>query len=95
MFLNFLDFLWGGFVWSMEALVNGHFNVELEKGLKAGVCKELRIEKQQEGKNDVIEDAVKVLLLGLGEDINRQGLRNTPLRVAKALREGTRGAPFF
>ncbi|KAI8014744.1 GTP cyclohydrolase 1 [Camellia lanceoleosa] len=37
-----------------------------------------------------IEDAVKSLLQGLGEDINREGLRRTPLRVAKALREGTR-----
>ena len=38
-----------------------------------------------------VEDAVKVLLEGLGEDVNREGLRKTPLRVAKALREGTRG----
>ena len=35
--------------------------------------------------------AMNVLLLGLGEDINREGLRKTPLRVAKALLEGTRG----
>ncbi|RVW67193.1 GTP cyclohydrolase 1 [Vitis vinifera] len=39
-----------------------------------------------------IEEAVKVLLQGLGEDINREGLSKTPARVAKALREGTRGA---
>ncbi|KAJ4968742.1 hypothetical protein NE237_015443 [Protea cynaroides] len=38
-----------------------------------------------------IEDAVKVLLQGLGEDSNREGLMKTPLRVAKALRHGTRG----
>lgn len=38
-----------------------------------------------------IEDGVRVLLQGLGEDINREGLRKTPLRVAKALLEGTRG----
>lgn len=38
-----------------------------------------------------IEDAVKVLLQGLGEDPDRDGLKKTPLRVAKALREGTRG----
>lgn len=50
--------------------------MELENGVKVGGC---------------IEDAVKVLLQGLGEDINREGLRKTPLRVAKALREGTRG----
>jgi GTP cyclohydrolase I len=34
---------------------------------------------------------VKVLLQGLGEDINREGLKKTPLRVAEALREGTKG----
>ncbi|KAJ4967303.1 hypothetical protein NE237_019152 [Protea cynaroides] len=38
-----------------------------------------------------IEDTVKVLLQGLGEDSNREGLMETPLRVAKALRHGTRG----
>ncbi|CAN1269469.1 GTP cyclohydrolase 1 [Linum perenne] len=38
-----------------------------------------------------IEDAVKVLLQGLGEDINREGIKKTPIRVAKALREATKG----
>lgn len=38
-----------------------------------------------------IEDAVRVLLNGLGEDPDREGLRKTPMRVAKAFREGTRG----
>ncbi|MQL77435.1 hypothetical protein Taro_009834 [Colocasia esculenta] len=38
-----------------------------------------------------IEDAVKVLLQGLGEDPDRDGLKRTPLRVAKAFRDGTRG----
>ncbi|KAL5704418.1 GTP cyclohydrolase I [Ranunculus cassubicifolius] len=38
-----------------------------------------------------IQDSVKILLQGLGEDSNREGLVKTPLRVAKALREGTRG----
>uniref|UniRef100_A0A2N9HTJ1 GTP cyclohydrolase 1 n=1 Tax=Fagus sylvatica TaxID=28930 RepID=A0A2N9HTJ1_FAGSY len=33
-----------------------------------------------------LENGVK-----LGEDINREGIRKTPLRVAKALREGTKG----
>jgi len=43
-----------------------------------------------------IQYAVKVLLMGLGEDINREGIRKTPLRVAKALLEGTRGDyPFI
>lgn len=40
---------------------------------------------------EVIVDAVKVLLEGLEEDVNREGLKKTPLRVAKAFMDGTRG----
>jgi hypothetical protein len=40
---------------------------------------------------DAIEPAVRALLLGLGEDERREGLRRTPRRVAKAFRDGTRG----
>ncbi|KAJ9543734.1 hypothetical protein OSB04_023441 [Centaurea solstitialis] len=70
----------------MGALDEGHYNVVIENGVKLGGLGE-------EAKESIIaiEDAVKVLLEGLGEDINREGLRKTPLRVAKALREGTRG----
>lgn len=45
--------------------------------------------------DDDIQKAVRVLLEGLGEDADREGLRRTPLRVAKALQEGTRGSLFF
>lgn len=38
-----------------------------------------------------IEDAVRVLLQGLGEDHEREGIKKTPLRVAKAFRDGTTG----
>lgn len=38
-----------------------------------------------------IEDQVRLLLKGLGEDPEREGLRKTPMRVSKAFREGTRG----
>ncbi|KAL3633288.1 GTP cyclohydrolase 1 [Castilleja foliolosa] len=62
----------------MGALDECHYNVELENGVNLG-------------ETMVIEDAVRVLLQGLGEDINREGLQKTPLRVAKALREGTGG----
>ncbi|XP_012568976.1 GTP cyclohydrolase 1 [Cicer arietinum] len=73
----------------MGCLDDGRFTVELENGMKID-CSEVGLEEQ--GKDgSAIEDAVKVLLLGLGEDINREGIRRTPLRVAKALREGTRG----
>ncbi|XP_028795584.1 GTP cyclohydrolase 1 [Neltuma alba] len=72
----------------MGCLDEGHFNVEHDNVVSNG-CVELGLE--EEGNTSAIEDAVKVLLLGLGEDVNREGLRKTPLRVAKALREGTRG----
>ncbi|KAK6940488.1 GTP cyclohydrolase I domain, partial [Dillenia turbinata] len=74
---------------SMGALEEGHFNEELEK-LGGGGCVELSLEEQQPD-TVAIEDAVKVLLQGLDEDVNREGLKKTPLRVAKALREGTSG----
>lgn len=41
--------------------------------------------------NHVIEDAVRTLLLGLGEDCEREGIKKTPLRVAKAFKFGTKG----
>ena len=73
----------------MGVLDGGHFCVELENGMKLDAS-ELGLEKEPE--TIVIEDAVKVLLQGLGEDVNREGLKKTPFRVAKALREGTRGS---
>ncbi|KAF7825846.1 GTP cyclohydrolase 1 [Senna tora] len=74
----------------MGCLDEGRFNVEVENVVSIGcACKKSCVE--EEANTASIEDAVKVLLLGLGEDVNREGLRKTPLRVAKALREGTRG----
>lgn len=74
---------------SMGALDEGHFDLELSNGVNIGGCVELGFEEEPEIL--AIEEAVKVLLQGLGDDFNREGLRKTPLRVAKALREGTRG----
>lgn len=71
----------------MGVLDECHYNVELE--VENGVNVELGREREPE--TVAIEEAVRVLLQGLGEDINREGLRKTPLRVAKALRDGTRG----
>ena len=70
----------------MGALDEGHCDVELENALK------LRGVEEETGE---IEDAVRVLLDGLGEDVNREGIRKTPLRVAKALKEGTKGCSFI
>ncbi|KAL0900703.1 hypothetical protein Bca101_084664 [Brassica carinata] len=72
----------------MGALDEGRLNLELETGIKNG-CIELAFEHQPE--TIAIQDAVKLLLQGLHEDVNREGIKKTPFRVAKALREGTRG----
>ncbi|GIL42212.1 hypothetical protein Vafri_267 [Volvox africanus] len=38
-----------------------------------------------------MEQAVRILIQGLGEDLDREGLRDTPKRVAKALLDCTQG----
>ncbi|KAF9611702.1 hypothetical protein IFM89_034885 [Coptis chinensis] len=70
----------------MGALNDEHFNVELDNGLNLNL-----VEEQEQVVISNISNAVNTLLAGLGEDSNREGLIKTPLRVAKALREGTRG----
>ncbi|KAK7395424.1 hypothetical protein VNO78_15982 [Psophocarpus tetragonolobus] len=70
----------------MGCLDDGRFAVEIENGVSNG-CGEVCLEND----GGAIEEAVKVLLEGLGEDVNREGIRKTPFRVAKALSEGTRG----
>ena len=37
------------------------------------------------------ERAVKELLIAIGEDPNREGLKDTPARVARAMRENFQG----
>ncbi|KAL0390264.1 UNVERIFIED_CONTAM: GTP cyclohydrolase 1 [Sesamum calycinum] len=69
--------------------MRGLIDVKLGNGVNLGGCSELGFEEEPE--TLAIEEAVKVLLQGLGEDFNREGLRKTPFRVSKALREGTRG----
>jgi len=41
--------------------------------------------------NKKIEEGVKLILEGIGEDVKREGLRDTPKRVAKAYNEIFRG----
>ncbi len=41
--------------------------------------------------NKEIEDAIKTILVNLGEDPEREGLKKTPFRVAKALKFLTQG----
>ncbi|PIA32425.1 hypothetical protein AQUCO_04500196v1 [Aquilegia coerulea] len=77
----------------MGALNDGHFNGHLENnnGLILNLSSPNKEVKQDSVPISDIQNAVKILLQGLGEDSNRQGLIKTPLRVAKALCEGTRG----
>ncbi|KAG5054536.1 hypothetical protein AAZX31_03G077300 [Glycine max] len=63
-------------------------NYELENGVN--MCCDEDCSKN-EINTTLIQYAVKDLLTGLGEDINREGIIKTPLRVAKALCDGTRG----
>ncbi|KAJ4888081.1 GTP cyclohydrolase 1 [Raphanus sativus] len=62
--------------------------LEVENGVKNG-CFPLAFELEPE--TIAIQEAVRVILKGLGEDLNREGIKKTPFRVAKALRQGTRG----
>ena len=41
-----------------------------------------------------VEDAVKNLLIALGEDVNREGLKETPRRVAKFWAEVLEGEDY-
>lgn len=72
----------------MNLLDEEHFSVEVENGVKNG-CFPLAFELEPE--TIAIQEAVRVILKGLGEDLNREGIKKTPFRVAKALRQGTRG----
>lgn len=70
------------------------FEDELDDGYLEVAAEEIGCESGVGSGSDsarAIEDAVRVLLQGLGEDHEREGLRRTPHRVAKAFREGTRG----
>lgn len=42
----------------------------------------------------IVEEAVEKLLLGFGEDINREGLKDTPKRVAKYWKELLEGSSY-
>ena len=60
----------------LNQLLTGDYLEEIEASLKD---------------EEPMEPLVHGLLQHLGEDPDRDGLKNTPLRVAKALRELTRG----
>lgn len=77
---------------SMDTVLDeGHFHVDLQDNIEEECITSPKLEGGRVRETIAIEKAVKVLLQGLGEDVSREGLRKTPLRVAKALLEGTRG----
>lgn len=73
--------------------------LELENGGVIVPCcfddDEEEVEEYGSGSQGSVEEAVEVLLRGLGEDIRREGIKKTPFRVAKAFRDGTKGSFFF
>ncbi|KAL9228350.1 hypothetical protein vseg_003941 [Gypsophila vaccaria] len=62
-----------------------------ENAMKMGRMKMGIIDDHDAVEIQEIEDAVRILLCGLGEDVNRDGIVKTPFRVATALLNGTRG----
>ncbi|XP_021864407.2 GTP cyclohydrolase 1 [Spinacia oleracea] len=69
----------------MGAMDEHQYEMKLEGALNLG-CMKTGMEIEPE-----IQAAVRILLQGLGEDVDREGIKKTPLRVAKALRDGTKG----
>lgn len=61
----------------MDAIVEGLKKIEARKILS-------KDERPSQGE---VEDAVRTLMKWMGEDINREGLLDTPKRVAKAYKE--------
>ena len=55
------------------------------------ILEEFETQLRERGKADPISPLVEAIVTHLGEDPGRDGLRNTPKRVAKAYRELTRG----
>ena len=72
----------------LETAICGHLDAEAEADVCVEECEDAN---EAESLCNIIA-AVKILLQGLGEDVNRDGLKKTPLRVAKAFRDATRGA---
>jgi GTP cyclohydrolase I len=73
----------------MGALEEGHYIDELEEN-DVQLVSESESEPGFESDKE-LQEAVRVLLEGIGEDCGREGLKRTPHRVAKAFREGTKG----
>ncbi len=48
-------------------------------------------EKNQKVSDEKAEEAVKLIIEWIGEDIHREGLRSTPKRVIKAFKEYFKG----
>ena len=47
-----------------------------------------------DGSTERLQEAVRILIQGLGEDVSREGLRDTP-KVSSTASKSTRGASSF
>lgn len=66
-------------------------SISLEEIYNQSVSTEINTEPRPQVSEEDMQQAVRTLLIGLGEDPNREGLRDTPKRVVKALRFLTSG----
>ncbi|MFC2137182.1 GTP cyclohydrolase I FolE [Bacteroidota bacterium] len=67
----------------MEYINNG-FNINEDEGFT-------KIEKYNKKTTNKLADLYKSVLINIGEDVDREGLQRTPIRVAKAIQFLTQG----
>lgn len=65
--------------------------MEVDQGLSSGKLEQVMAYRSLEPLDEGMVDAARQLLVGVGEDVDREGLVKTPARIARMLREVTSG----
>lgn len=76
---------------SLSISTNGTLNVSTRPDRNTHNGQEVKVQPPSEQSNQEMMDAVRTMLLGVGEDPEREGLLKTPKRVAEAMRFLTSG----
>lgn len=76
---------------SLPIGTNGTINVSTRPDRNTHNGQEAKVHPPSEQSNEEMMDAVRTMLLGVGEDPEREGLLKTPKRVAEAMRFLTSG----
>ncbi len=75
---------------------NGHCVTELPKRMKVVVQKDDKLdEKYCDKRLNILAAASKDILRAIGEDPEREGLQNTPIRMASAMMFFTKGYRYY